>query len=206
MLKIGLTGGSGSGKGEFSRIFDTYDGCFSLDTDKIARQTTEKGCECLDKLAECFGKEILNDDGTLNRKKLASIAFTDKEKHQKLNQITHFYILKEIEKWICDMQEKGAVAAVIDAPLLFESGCDRLCDITVGVLSPYDVRLYRIMSRDSIDETAARTRLDSRPGDNFFKEKCDFVLENDGSLQEFQKKTKELLEHILTSHIKGTNT
>lgn len=200
MLKIGLTGTSGCGKGEFSRIFETYENCFSLDTDKTARKVVEKGSECLEKLVEYFGKEILFDDGSLHRKKLASIAFSDKEKHDKLNQITHFYILKEIEKWISDMDKKGATAAVIDAPLLFESGADKMCDVTVGIIAPYEVRLERIINRDSLDEKNARTRLDSQPSDEFFKSRCSCILENNSDLGAFREESKKLIEHILNTY------
>ncbi len=200
MLKIGLTGQSGSGKGVFSCVFEKNSGCYSLDTDITARKVVEKGSDCLNELVGYFGKEILNGDGTINRRRLACTAFTDKEKHEKLNQITHFYILKEVEKWICDAEKKNAFAIVIDAPLLFESGADRLCDVTVGIIAPYDLRLRRITKRDGIDEKSAKIRLESQPRDEFFRERCDFVLENDSSNQEFEQKSQGLIHHIFNTY------
>ena len=158
----------------------------------------EKGKPCLEKLCECFGHEILQEDGSLDRKKLASIAFSDEEKHKSLNSITHFYIMEEIKKWLYDTEKNGAVVAVIDAPLLFESGADSLCDITVGVTAPYATRLKRIVKRDGIDKKSAKLRLDAQPNDEFFEEKCDYIIANNGSLRAFSSKANLLIGDILS--------
>ncbi|MBO4951058.1 MAG: dephospho-CoA kinase [Clostridia bacterium] len=198
MLVLGLTGQSGAGKGEFSRIFATYDGIVCLDTDKTAREVVEKGEPCLDELIGFFGNEILEDDGSLNRKKLAELAFSDKEKLQKLNGITHFHIMKKIEKWLCDVKKDGAKLAVIDAPLLFESGANALCDITLAITAPYASRLKRIIKRDGIDKKSAKLRLDSQPKDEFFKERCDYIIANNGSLTTLHAKAKRFISDILS--------
>ena len=197
MLTIGLTGQSGAGKGVFSEIFCTYDGVVCIDTDKTARSVVEKGKPCLGKLCECFGDEILLSDGTLDRRKLAAVAFTDKEKHNCLNEITHFYIMKEINAWLSDMEKQGAKVAIIDAPLLFESTADKLCDMTIGIISPKEKRLERIIVRDNIDEKNARIRLDSQPDDSFFEEKCTHILVNDSSVCDFEIKARKFIEEIL---------
>ena len=198
MLTIGLTGQSGAGKGEFSRIFRSFDGVYYLDTDITAREVVEKGKPCLNELCECFGNEILNIDGTLDRKKLACVAFSDEEKHKCLNRITHFYVVEEIKKWLCDVEKEGAKVAIIDAPLLFESGADSLCDITVGVLAPYTTRLKRILKRDGIDKKSAKLRLDSQPKDEFFEEKCDYIIANNGSLKNLSIKSESVIKEILS--------
>lgn len=197
MLTIGLTGQSGAGKGEFSRILRSFDGVYSLDTDVTAREVVQKGQPCLTALCDYFGDVILNSDGTLDRKKLASIAFTDQDKHKKLNEITHFYIIAEIKKWLCDVEASGATAAIIDAPLLFESKADELCDVTVGVVAPYSTRLKRIMKRDGIDKKNAEIRLKAQPNDDFFEQRCSYIIANNGSLASFQKKALSLIEKIL---------
>lgn len=197
MLTIGLTGQSGAGKGEFSRVFSRYDGVVCLDTDKTAREVVEKGKPCLLELCSYFGNEILTDDGELDRKKLASIAFSDEEKHNKLNSITHFYITKEVEKWLYDAKERGEKIAVIDAPLLFESGLDNICDITLGIIAPKRTRLKRIIKRDGIDKKSAILRLNAQPKDKFFKEKCTYIIANNGNLNSLIKKAKSFIENIL---------
>lgn len=196
MLIIGLTGQSGVGKGEFSRIFKTFDGVCHLDTDITARKVVEKGKPCLLELCDYFGKEILSQDGTLNRKKLAELAFSDKEKHEKLNSITHFYVMEEIKKWLDVVEKEGAKVAIIDAPLLFESGANALCDLTIGITAPYSTRLKRIIERDSIDEKSAKLRLNSQPDDEFYKEKCTHIISNNTSIDSFKKKAENLIAQI----------
>ncbi len=194
---VGLTGQSGSGKGLFCSICTETDGVFALDTDLVARKVVEKGQPALEELAEYFGKEILMEDGSLNRPLLARIAFSNQEKHLKLNSITHFHIMKYVREWLDTMREKGAKMAIIDAPLLFESGAHELCDVTVAVIAPYSVRLERIMERDGIDEKSARIRLDSQPGDDFFEEKCDYVIVNLSDKEDFRSRAERLIGHIL---------
>lgn len=201
MFTIGLTGQSGSGKGEFSRIFLEHGKTACLDTDITARQVVEKGKPCLYELCEYFGNEILDKNGNLNRRMLASIAFCDNEKHEALNRITHFHITKAIKEWLTDMENNGVEIAIIDAPLLFESGADRLCDITVGVIAPYDMRLERVMKRDGIDEKNARIRLDSQPDDAFFKEKCTYIICNDKDMETLRKNTGNLIDAIIKKHL-----
>ena len=198
MLTIGLTGQSGAGKGEFSRIFRSFPDVYCLDTDITAREVVEKGKPCLSELCEYFGNEILNEDGSLDRRKLASIAFGDEEKHKKLNSITHFYITREVEKWLCDVERDGARIAIIDAPLLFESGIDSVCDITIGIIAPYTTRLKRIIRRDGIDKKSARLRLDAQPKDDFFEQKCTYIIANNGSLKNFGIKAQSVIEEILS--------
>lgn len=198
MLTVGLTGQSGAGKGEFSRIFRSFSDVYCLDTDITAREVVEKGKPCLSELCDCFGEEILNQDGTLNRKALAQIAFSDEEKHKNLNRITHFYVLEEIKKWLIEVKKQGAKVAVIDAPLLFESGADALCDVTVGIIAPYTTRMKRVMKRDGIDKKSAKLRLDSQPKDEYFTEKCTYIIANNGSLGNLYIKSKSVIDEILS--------
>lgn len=198
MLVLGLTGQSGAGKGEVSHSFSSFDGVVCLDTDKTAREVVEKGKPCLTELCEYFGDEILDSDGNLNRKKLAEIAFCDEEKHEKLNKITHFHILEEIKKWLAGAERDGAVLAVIDAPLLFESGANKLCDITVGIVAPYPTRLKRIIKRDGLDKKSAKMRLAAQPKDDFFEEKCDYIIANNGTLRALKEKAQLFICEILS--------
>ncbi len=200
MLVVGLTGQSGAGKGELGKIFACQSGVKVIDTDLVARQVVRKGKPCLDELCRFFGDEILNDDGTLNRQKLASIAFCDKEKHTRLNSITHAHIMREVEDWLESCRENNVKCAVIDAPLLFESGADALCDVTVGVISSYEKRLERVMRRDGIDEKNAGIRLDSQPDNSFFTEKCSYIIENNSSLDQFYDSCKKLVTQLLDNN------
>ncbi len=198
MLTIGLTGQSGAGKGVFCRGCTRTMGVFALDTDLVARAVVEKGQPALKELCDYFGDGILLPDGSLDRKKLAGIAFSDTEKHEKLNSITHFYIMQHIKAWLDGKRRDGARAVIIDAPLLFESGADALCDVTVAITAPYETRLCRVMERDGIDEKSARIRLDSQPDDDYFEEKCDYVILNVLGEEDLILRAERLIAHLLT--------
>ena len=176
MLIIGLTGPTGAGKGTFSQIAVRAFGAEHIDTDKIARQVVEPGSAGLAALVGYFGNGILRADGSLDRKKLAAIVFSDRRKLAALNGITHPLVEKEVEKRLADARERLCPFAVIDAPLLFESGEDKLCDVTVGILADEQTRLLRILARDGIDREAAEKRLSAAKSNEYFRERCGYIL------------------------------
>lgn len=186
MLVIGLTGGSGTGKGCVCSIFEEY-GIPSIDTDKTSRLVCDVGKPCLSELVKLFGSSILNDDGSLNRPALASIAFSDTEKHKLLNKTTHFYILNEVRSWLELQKSDGKIAAIVDAPLLYESGFDTECDLVIAVTAPIDTRIQRILSRDGITLEQAELRLSKQHPDLFYTKKADYVISNGGSLDDLKK-------------------
>ncbi len=179
MKVIGLTGPTGAGKSLFCEVFVSL-GIPCLDTDLVARKVVEKGTDCLLELVECFGEGILLPDGSLNRKALGSVAFSSKEKLDKLNAITHKHITEAVVLWLEECKAKGSRAAVIDAPQLFESGENKICDITVAVIAEKDIRLKRIIERDSIDSEYAEKRMASQKDDEFFIDNCDYIIYNNG--------------------------
>jgi dephospho-CoA kinase len=193
MKVIGLTGRSGSGKSDFCEILRKY-GIDCLDTDKVAREVVEKGKPCLNELVSFFGNGILLPDGNLDRKKLGSIAFSDKNKLFSLNSITHKYITEKVTIWLDGQKKDGASAAVIDAPMLFESGEDKMCDMTVAIVCDDKLRIKRITARDGIDEEYAKKRLDSQKPDTFFIEKCSHIIYNNKTHEELEGATLTFLK------------
>jgi dephospho-CoA kinase len=183
MIVIGLCGASGSGKGYVCEAFEKY-GVKYIDTDKVySTKIVKAGSACLGELCMFFGKGILNEDGSLNKMALSSKVFEGENasEHLKvLNRITHRYIRADVEKTIADYREKGIKAVIIDAPVLFESGFDDLCDVTVCVTAPYDVKLKRITERDGISSQKAQARLKSQLPDERLIELCDYEIKNDG--------------------------
>ncbi len=158
MRVIGITGGSGSGKTSVCTALKAM-GYTIIDADKVAREIVEPGQPALEKLVDAFGKEILLADGTLNRKVLAKLAFSETEKLAVLNKVTHQYITETIQERIkCCVTEN----CVIDAPLLYESGLNALCDVIVGITARRDVRFERIQNRDSLTDAEANRRLDAQ--------------------------------------------
>ena len=192
MKIIGVTGVSGSGKTTFVSLLNLK----VIDADKIARQVVKKGEKCLDDLVVGFGKEILLENGELNRKKLAEIAFSSKQNTLKLNEITHPYIDEKIKEKIEVYRGQNEKAIVLDAPQLFEAGCEKFCDLTVALLADKNTRLKRVVERDKISKEAALLRINSALPDSFFEKNCDIVIINNGTKDKLQKEAKKLLDNL----------
>lgn len=183
---IGLTGASGCGKTTVCEILKKQNIAI-INTDKIARDVVCKNSPCLELLCDSFGDNILNDDGTLNRKKLAFIAFADKEKTDLLNKITHPFIVEQIKSEIDEYNKQNKEIIVIDASQLFESKTNELCDCTAAVIANRDNSFKRIINRDNIDESSAKMRLERAFQNEWFISKTDFVIYNDSTLNELEK-------------------
>ena len=177
MKIIGLTGLTGAGKSTVAQKLMAY-GCYHIDADKVAKDVINNSEDVKNKLKERFGDDVINADGTTNRPLLATRAFADEESTNDLNAITHPAVTEEIKSIIKDMEEIGYRGVIIDAIALFESGEDKLCDFTVAVVAPQDIRLERIMKRDNITEERALERINAQKDEKFFTEKADFVLWN----------------------------
>lgn len=172
---VGLTGPTGAGKGYVAEYLKEI-GCYVADTDIIAREITMKNAPHLKVLAENFGEDIISPDGELDRKLLASRAFKDKASQELLNSITHPEIMRIAEERCIDALEKGATAAVIDAPLLFECSADKICDTVIAVTAPTEIRLKRIMQRDSITKEQAISRMSVQHEDAFYTDRAEFMV------------------------------
>jgi len=196
---IGLCGGSGSGKGTVADLFIKF-GIPSVDTDAVYHQLTSHTSDCLLALVEEFGVSILTDSGALNRKKLSEVVFTgdgSDKRRARLNAISHKYVLDETRKILRGYAENGKVAALVDAPLLFESGFYRECDAVIAVVADKAKRIERIVFRDGLDEAAAVRRIESQISDEHLKEVADFVIENSGSLSELECQVELIAKKIL---------
>ncbi len=189
MLTIGLTGPSGAGKGVVSAILAEY-GIPSIDTDAVYHELLAPPSACLDELVVRFGASILNEDNTLNRKALAALVFAPGREAElaDLNRITHRHILTETRRRLASFEAAGRRAAVVDAPQLFESGFDAECDRILVVLAPYETRLSRILRRDGITKEQAIARLQAAHPDEFFRQRADAVLCNDGDVADLADK------------------
>ncbi len=189
MIIVGLTGPTGAGKSSASAVCEKL-GVKHIDCDIIARKATEKGQEGLLAVVKAFGEEILNPDGTLNRKALAEKAFKDNDSTELLNQT----LLPIIKKMV--MAEIKGDKVLLDAPTLFESGIDEICNKTVAVLSDSQLRLKRIIARDGITSEQALLRINAGKNDDFYKEKCDFVIYNNTDENTFDSEFLSLLKEI----------
>ena len=130
-------------------------------------------------MADHFGTDILNENDYLNRKALADIVFSDREQLKKLNSIMFPKICKQIREVIDENNDKNVV---IDAPQLFESGLNEICDIVISVIAPIEILVQRIVRRDNISEDDARLRLASQHDEQFFIERSDYIIRSDSTL------------------------
>ncbi len=195
MKVIGLTGPSGAGKGEVATLFATM-GFPVLDADEIYHALLVPPSRCLEELVVRFGEGILFHDGTLNRKALGEIVFSDSVALSELNSISHNYVMIDVRRQLDALARSGICATVFDAPQLFEAGADRLCDAVVSVLASRELRIKRIMARDGIGEEAARKRMDAQHSDEFFRTHSTYVIENNGLIEELAPQVRQILSDM----------
>ena len=172
---VGLTGKTGAGKSTISEYLSKK-GAYVIDGDIIARVVLEKDKTLLPSLCDAFG-DILFEDGTLDRKKLALKAFSTPENTKLLNSIMHPAINKLIHK----ESEKAFLShevVVVDAAAIIESGFADECDLLIVVQAPVSVRMERIMKRDNITKEDALVRINGQKEDSFYTSKADFVVNN----------------------------
>ena len=178
---IGITGGTGCGKTTLLSVIKEHSGLV-IDCDQLYHQLLQEDKSLLNSIERRFSGVV--KDGALQRKQLGALVFTDPNALQDLNAITH--------KAICDavlklLSNKPKLAA-IDAIGLFESGLDKLCDITVAVTAPEKDRISRIMAREQISCEYAKKRVLAQPSNEDFSALCDYTLDNSGSQQDFKNK------------------
>lgn len=191
----GITGQSGGGKSTVCKILKD-NGFYIIDADDLAKKVVEKGSICLEGIVNVFSSSVLEDDGTLNRKKLAQIAFSSEEKQKKLNEIMHPHILYETLKTIKNAHSDGYNRIVFDAPLLLESNCDCFCDSIIYVKTDESVRLDRIIKRDGITLNQAILRLKRQKEDSFYEACADFVIDGTKPLDDIVAEVKKLIPKL----------
>ncbi len=177
MILIGLTGGIGAGKTTVSDYLKEK-GYTVLDADLVAREIVEPGTETLLTLAETFGKDIIDPDGSLNRGRLADIAFSDPKQKKLLDRIMHGKVIKILLDRAKTMSDQQLV--FMDVPLLFESGMDQYMDQVWLVDADDEVRILRVMDRDGSSREEVLNRIRYQLGRDEKKEKAHFILDNSG--------------------------
>lgn len=189
---IGLTGMSGAGKSTACKIFKRS-GFIIIDCDKICREIVEKGRPCLSEISAAFGNDALTPSGELNRAALAKIIFSDESKRLLLNGIMYPYVSYIIIKKISELSE-GIV--ILDAPTLFDSGTDSVCDGILSVVSDKNILIERLTRRDNISAEAALLRLGAQKDEDFFAQRSDILIKNNGSRKDFISDIKKAAELI----------
>lgn len=194
---IGITGNSGTGKTSFCKaiVENIKNKTMSLlDADKIAKELSVPGENYFKEIVILFGKEILTDEGTINRKKLADIIFADSLKRGNLDKITYKYVVEETKKRI----SKIKTDIIIDAPLLIESGLNEICDIVISTICDRKTKIERICVRDNIDEGTAMKRLNSQKDDGYYIQNSNYVIVNNGETN-IENQANDIIKFLETN-------
>ena len=197
MKIIGLTGPSGAGKSTLCKRFEEL-GIPCINTDEVYHILTISPSPCLDELTERFGKGIISENGSLDRKVLAKLVFEAEDAESNLaalNEITHKYVWYRTNFYLTEYMNEGKAAAVIDAPALFSSKIFiGACDFIISVLADKEIRVNRIISRDNISREQALSRINAQPSDSFFIENSDYCVDNSGTEDEMLSQLDSILE------------
>ena len=189
---LGLTGQTGSGKSTLHNVAREK-GFYVIDCDKVAHSVMERSVEVRKALCSVFSNDILNGD-KIDRKKLAKAAFKDKESTELLNKTVLTFIVAEIKEII---EKAESEYILLDAPTLYESGTDGICNKVVALLADEEIRKARIIKRDNLSEEAALMRLSAAKSDEFYISRADKVIYNNGSISEYSAQFIEILNGIL---------
>lgn len=195
MIIIGLTGGTGAGKTTALRELETLGG-YVVDCDELYHDLLETSVSMRQELVKTFG-DILTDE-KVDRKKLGKQVFRKESLMLKLNRITHRYVERALEEIVENQRLQGRQLLGIDAIALIESGIAQRCNLVVGIISPPEVRVRRIMEREGISEEYAMLRVQAQKPDSYFRRNCDIILENNGEdPEEFARLCRATFSQIL---------
>lgn len=195
-ITLGLTGGIASGKSTIANMFKDK-GVPVIDTDIIARQVVEKGTVGLEQITQTFGKEILNEDGTLNRKKLGSIIFQDAHQRDSLNKIMQPLIQEEMIKQRDVYLANNERIVVLDIPLLYEGNLEHTVNQILVVYVDKETQLKRLMDRNKLTEKEARDRISSQLPLEKKKERADLIIDNTGDLDASREQFEKLFAKLI---------
>ena len=196
MVILGITGPTGAGKTTALRVVEQLGGAV-IDCDAVYHELLESDIALQSKLKELFGP-LRGEDGAIDRKKLGTIVFGDPEKLELLNSVAQTATVERTRRLLEEYRDQGKPLAAVDAIALLESGLKDLCQATIGVIAPPEVRVERIMAREGISREYAWARVRAQKPEGYFRAYCDHVLVNDcAGPEEFGARVRALLDQIL---------
>ena len=197
MLKIGLTGGIGSGKSSVSTLLEKW-GVYIFDADTVAKDILAKNTTAQSEIIAEFGTDILGADGKIDKKKLSRIAFQDEGHQLRLNTIIHPYIFREIDSEYDRILAKGKHDAfIVDAALIYESGADTHMDYIIVVTSHLKLRTERVLSLGNLSRDEFFKRMELQWPDETKVHMADFVIHNNGTPKDLEKETKIVFKKLI---------
>ncbi|MFE4909973.1 dephospho-CoA kinase [Streptomyces sp. NPDC056652] len=193
MLRLGLTGGIGSGKSEVSRLLTSY-GAVLIDSDRIAREVVEPGTPGLAAVVAEFGPDVLTPDGGLDRPKLGGIVFGDPDRLRALNAIVHPLVRARS----AGLEAAAGPDAIVvhDVPLLVENGMEALYDLVVVVDASPETQLDRLVRLRGMAESEARKRMEAQAGRERRRAAADVVIDNDGPLEQLEPQVRRVWQTL----------
>lgn len=192
MKVIGLTGGIASGKSTASAYLREL-GATIVDADAISRASTRRGGAAFEAVCAAFG-DILGADGEIDRRKLGGIVFADEDARRKLNSIVHPAVMAESRAQIENARASGVKVCILDVPLLFETGMERLCDETWLIYVPREEQIRRMAERDGLDAAAAAARIDSQMPLEEKLKRADVAIDSSDTIEQTREKLRRLWE------------
>lgn len=196
MIKIAITGGIASGKSLVEK-FLKQEGAAALDTDEVVHKLLENNQNIIKKVYELFaqtGIDVRNESGSIDRKKAGQIAFSDQQKLKELEKIIHPEVKKITRDFFANNKDKEL--AVVSAPLLYEANMDNMFDFVITVTADEKIRLGRLMNTRNLSEDQAQNRINSQDFGREKLEKADFVIKNNGSVDDLENTVKKILNKI----------
>lgn len=193
---IGLTGQSGAGKSTVSAYFKKRN-ITVVNADLIVRELYNANSPCVRTIAATFGDDVLDENGEIIRPMLAQKAFSSKAATDKLNSIVHPFVTYEFLKKAGKALHNGEKYIVYDAPQLFESNANLVCDEIISVIAEKEIRIKRICIRDNISRKSAELRLNAQLDDKFFRQNSDYIIENNSNLEYLENQIEKLSDSIL---------
>lgn len=195
MRIIGITGGIGSGKTTASEYLKSR-GFHVIDADRIGHEIMQPGMPILIELSMVFGEDILNDNGVLNRKKLAEAAFADPQNKKMLDCITHEEIFEEIRRRMDVLSDQGVKLVFLDAALLFETGLENTCEQTWLIDAEDAIRIKRAMDRDGSTRDQVLARLKNQMSSEEKRKRASHIVDNSGNLEQLYKQLDVLISGL----------
>ncbi len=192
---IGLTGQSGSGKSTVSEYFKKRN-ITVINADKLVREIYNANSPCVKTIAATFGDDVLDKNGEIIRPILAQKAFSSREATIKLNTVVHPFVTYEFLKQVNRALKYGEKYVLYDAPQLFESNADLICDVIISVIADKEVRLKRICARDNIDYNSAELRINAQFDEEFFRQNSDFIIDNNSDIEFLEKQAQRCFNII----------
>jgi dephospho-CoA kinase len=196
MRVFGLTGNIGSGKSAVAAMLREA-GIPVLDADRISREVTAPGGRAYDAVVQAFGRGIVRDDGSIDRKRLGEIVFSDPASRERLERITHPAILEAMKEAIAGIERQGHLVAVVEATLIHESGRKGLFEAVISVTCDRETAISRLVARDGMSRNQAEARLRAQMDAERKADASDYVIGNSGDIESTRRQVVALAEVLL---------